>query len=63
MVNLEDIYKKINKTIAKMNVKCKDCDGTGLICITKVKKRKNTKNKKKVKKTYTDKKVCENVMD
>lgn len=63
MVNLEDIYKKINKTIAiKMNVKCKECDGTGLISITKYKKKKNTKNKKKVKKTYTDKKVCEKCM-
>ena len=60
MVGLEDIYKKINKTIAiKMNVKCKACDGTGLICTTKVKKKKNTKNKKKVKKTYMDKKVCD----
>ena len=60
MVGLEDIYKKIEKTIAiKMNVKCKECNGTGLICITKVKKKKNTKNKKKAKKTYMDKKVCD----
>ena len=60
LVSLEDIYRKIVKNIAiKMNVKCKHCDGTGLICITKVKKKKNTKNKKKVKKTYMDKKVCE----
>ena len=60
MVNLEDIYNKIIKNIAvKMNVKCKKCEGTGLIYISKVKKKKNTKNKKKVKKTYMDKKVCD----
>ena len=57
-VSLEDIYQKIIKNIAiKMNVKCKCCDGTGLITI---KKKRNTKNKKKKggKKTYMDKKVC-----
>ena len=60
IVGLDDIYKKVEKTIAiKMNVKCKECNGTGLICITKVKKKKNTKNKKKAKKTYMDKKVCD----
>ena len=60
MVGLEDIYKKIEKTIAiKMNVKCKECNGTGLICITKVKKKKNTKNKKKAKRLTWIKKVCD----
>ena len=30
-----------------MNVKCKQCDGSGLICITKVKKKKIPRIKKK----------------
>tara|TARA_B110000285_G_C15053092_1_gene578069 strand:- start:64 stop:1332 length:1269 start_codon:yes stop_codon:yes gene_type:complete len=57
LVSLEDIYKKIIKNIAiKMNVKCKNCDGTGLINIV-VKNKKKSKNKKKRKK-YIDKKIC-----
>ena len=60
LVDLDDIYKKIMKNIAiKMNVKCEECDGTGLVSVTKFKKKKNTKNGKKQKKTYIDKKVCE----
>ena len=39
-----------------MNVKCKNCDGTGLINIV-VKNKKKSKNKKKRKK-YIDKKIC-----
>ena len=41
-----------------MNVKCKKCDGTGLIYINKVRRNKKTKNKKKIKKTFLDKKIC-----
>ena len=56
-VDLEDIYQKLVKRIGiKMNVKCENCDGTGVISTIK-KKKNNTKNKKK-KKTYLDKKVC-----
>ena len=60
LVELEDIYQKIVKNIAiKMNVKCKKCEGTGIMSITKVKKKKHTKNKKKKKVTYVDKRVCD----
>ncbi len=44
-VDLEDIYQKLVKRIGiKMNVKCENCDGSGVI--STVKKKKNTKNKK-----------------
>ncbi len=60
-IDLDDIYKKVIKKIAiKMNVRCENCDGTGVCSVTKVKKKKNnSRNKKKhQKKTFLDKKVC-----
>jgi DnaJ-class molecular chaperone len=60
-IDLSDIYKKVVKKIAiKMNGCCDNCDGTGVYSVTKVKKNKNKSRNKKThqKKTYLDKKVC-----